>query len=166
MDTLTTHDGDTLRVRPIARDDGDRLSRMFTRMSPRTVRLRFFLPLSRLSRGMLDELTTVDRARRDALVVLVDDEIVAVARYAGRPGTGEAEIAVTVEDAWQQRGVGSQLARALAALARGRGYDTLVATMLGENHGALRLVHQLAPRAMTRWSDGTLEVRMPLALAG
>jgi len=166
MDTITTHDGLVLHVRPIAQDDDDRLARMFTRMSPRTVRLRFFLPLSRLSRAMLDELTTVDRDRRDALVALAEDEIVAVARYAGRPERREAEIAVTVEDAWQQRGVGSQLARRLAALARRRGYHTLVATMLGENHAALQLVRQLAPGASVRWSDGSFQARMPLARTG
>ena len=43
------------------------------------------------------------------LAVSPGDEIVAVARYDTRPGTDQAEIAVTVEDAWQHRGLGRRL---------------------------------------------------------
>ena len=114
MEPITLDDGAVLTVRPIAPDDVDRLGRMFERLSPTTIYRRFFSPIHEASPRMLMRLTNVDHDRREALVALDGDEIVAVARYDGQAGAIEAEIAVTVEDAWQHRGVGKRLARRLA----------------------------------------------------
>jgi RimJ/RimL family protein N-acetyltransferase len=116
---------------------------------------------------MLLRLADVDHNRRDALAALHGDEIVAVARYdelghPPQPGTRDAEIAITVEDAWQHRGIGLRLARRLCVLARERGYDAFVARILPENRAALDLVHKLAPDACLRFADGDYEARFPL----
>jgi GNAT superfamily N-acetyltransferase len=149
-------------VRPVALDDVDTLVRLFARLSPESVLFRFLAPIPRLRREDLVRLVDVDHDRREALVALAGSEIVAVARYGGRPGSSEAEIAVTVDDEWQGRGVGPQLACRLAGIARVRGYDTFVATMLPENHVALTLVHRLSPRATLRATKGEVEARIPL----
>ncbi|HEV7526809.1 MAG TPA: GNAT family N-acetyltransferase [Acidimicrobiia bacterium] len=164
-------DGTDLVVRPITLHDVERLARLFTRLSPQSVHFRFFSPISRPPRAVLLRLADVDHTRRDALVALDGDEIVAVARYDGRAaGKGpeashRAEIAITVEDAWQHRGVGKRLARRLAALAADRGYDTFVATMLPDNRAALGLVRKLVPDATVRWAGGEYEADMPLGRA-
>ena len=98
-------------------------------------------------------------------MALDGDEIVAVARYDGRPGSNRAEIALTVEDAWQHRGLGKRLAVRLAGLATERGYDTFVATMLPDNRAALGLVRKLVPDATVRWAGGEYEADMPLGRA-
>jgi GNAT superfamily N-acetyltransferase len=167
--------GDTdLLVRPIVIGDVERLDRLFTRLSPQSVHFRFFSPVSRPPRAALLHLAHVDHARRDALVALDGDEIVAVARYDGRSGDGrlndevaanQAEIAITVEDAWQHRGVGQRLARRLAALATDRGYDMFVATMLPDNRAALGLVRKLVPDASVRFAGGEYEATLPLVRA-
>jgi GNAT superfamily N-acetyltransferase len=154
-----------LTVRPIAIGDAERLARLFARLSPSSVHFRFFSPISRPPRAALLRLADVDHDRREALVALEGDEIVAVARYDGRIGSHQAEIAITVEDAWQHRGVGRRLARRLAALATDRGYDTFVATMLPDNRAALGLVRKLVPDATVRWSGGEYEAAIPLMRA-
>jgi len=159
-----------LTVRPIAIDDVERLARLFTRLSPSSVHFRFFSPIARPPRAALLRLADVDHGRRDALVVLDGDEIVAVARYDGRPDDGpgashQAEIAITVEDAWQHRGLGKRLAPRLAELAKGRGYDTFVAIMLPDNRAALGLVHKLVPDATVRFAGGEYEASLPLVRA-
>jgi GNAT superfamily N-acetyltransferase len=163
-------DGTALAVRPIALDDVERLSRLFTRLSPESVHYRFFSPVRRLPRSALLRLADVDHERRDALVALDGDEIVAVARYdapAGGAGAppGEAEIAVTVEDAWQHRGVGKRLSLRLARLARERGYERFNATMLGDNRAALGLVRRLSPDATVSFADGEFHASIPLRRA-
>jgi GNAT superfamily N-acetyltransferase len=158
-------DGTRLFVREIDITDVDRLERMFRRLSPETVHFRFFSPIRRPPRPALLRLADVDHHRRDALVALDGDEIVAVARYDARPGAHEAEIAITVEDAWQHRGLGKRLARRLAALAVAHGYDTFVATMLPDNRAALNLVHKLVPDATVQWTRGEYEARLPLRSA-
>jgi GNAT superfamily N-acetyltransferase len=165
-----------LTIRPIAIGDVERLARLFTRLSPESVHFRFFSPISRPPRTALLRLADVDHRRRDALVALEGDEIVAVARYDGRlthdrPGDGrkasnQAEIAMTVEDSWQHRGLGKRMARRLAGLATDRGYDTFVATMLPDNRAALGLVRKLVPNATVRWAGGEYEADMPLVHAG
>jgi GNAT superfamily N-acetyltransferase len=163
-------DGTELTIRPISIGDVERLARLFTRLSPESVHFRFFSPIARPPRAALLRLADVDHRRRDALVALDGDEIVAVARYDGRvddnrKASNQAEIAMTVEDAWQHRGLGKCLAVRLAALATDRGYDTFVATMLPDNRAALGLVRKLVPDATVRWADGGYEADMPLVHA-
>lgn len=157
----------SLAVRPIEITDVDRLARMFGRLSGESVHARFFSPIRRLPRAMLLRLADVDHNRRDALAALDGDEIVAVARYdelrnPPQPGARDAEIAITVEDAWQHRGIGLRLARRLCVVARERGYDAFVARILPENRAALDLVRKLAPDASVRFAGGDYEARFPL----
>ncbi|HUI47101.1 MAG TPA: GNAT family N-acetyltransferase [Acidimicrobiia bacterium] len=159
-------DDKELAIRPIAISDVERLVRLFDRLSPASVHFRFFSPVARPPRSALLRLADVDHGRRDALVALDGDEIIAVARYDGREGSHQAEIALTVEDAWQHRGLGRRLARRLADLALDRGYDTFVATMLPDNRAALGLVRKLVPDAAVRWSGGEYEAALPLRRAG
>jgi ribosomal protein S18 acetylase RimI-like enzyme len=154
----------TLTVRPIAYDDVDRVERMCSRMSARSMRLRFFAPVCRLSRDQLDRFVDVDHNTREALVAARGDEIVAVASYAGREGTSEAVLGFAVEDAWQHCGIGTRLARGLTELAVARGFDTFVATILPENRAALGLLRKLAPHASVTSNHAEYEAAIPLVL--
>ena len=165
MEPITLADGAVLTVRPIEPDDVARLARMFERLSPTTIYRRFFSPLHEASPRMLMFLTNVDHDRREALVALDGDEIVAVARYDGQAGAVEAEIAVTVEDAWQHRGVGKRLARRLAGVALDHGFERFIATMLPDNREAIGLLHRLSTDASVRFTDGNYSAVAPLSRA-
>jgi acetyltransferase len=65
---------------------------------------------------------------------------------AGPPGAAATEIGVVVADAWQGRGVGSGLVRALASRARARGATTLVMEVMAENQRVLAMI-------AGRWPD-------------
>jgi ribosomal protein S18 acetylase RimI-like enzyme len=62
------------------------------------------------------------------------------------PGAASTEIGVVVADAWQGRGVGSGLMRALASRARARGATTLVMEVMAENRRMLAMI-------AGRWPD-------------
>jgi len=153
----------SLTVREITIEDTDRLGRMFTRLSPDSVYHRFFSPIHRPSRTALLWLTSVDHSRRDALVALDGDEIVAVARYDGRAGQTAAEIAVTVEDSWQRLGVGQRLTKRLARRAMDRGIESFEAVVQPDNRAALGLLRKLSPDAAVRFDGGEYAASMPLA---
>jgi GNAT superfamily N-acetyltransferase len=157
-------DDTPLTVRPIEIADVDRIARFFERLSPETIHFRFFSPVRKPPRTALLRLSDVDHERRDALIALDGDEIVAVARYDAKDDE-HAEIAITVEDAWQHRGVGKRLTRRLAKLAGDRGYDEFVATMLPDNRRALGLMHKLSPDTKVVWARGEYEAHMPLPRA-
>jgi RimJ/RimL family protein N-acetyltransferase len=159
---ISLRDGSRVDVRPIAPADVCRLRAMFDRLSPTSIYYRFFAPIHRPRAGVLEHLAAVDHDRREALVAVVDDEIVAVARYEGAGSGTEAELAVTVEDAWQRRGLGALLSARLAHLARIRGYTAFTATVLGENRAALALMRAISPDARVRFASGQYGVYAPL----
>jgi RimJ/RimL family protein N-acetyltransferase len=161
--TSTMHVGDrSLTVREITISDIERLRRMFTRLSPDSVYRRFFSPVQEPSRTALLWLTSVDHDRRGALVALDGDEIVAVARYDGRDGKDTAEIAVTVEDAWQRQGVGKRLTQRLAKRAINHGIESFEAVVQPDNRAALSLLRKLSPDAAVRFDGGEYAASMPL----
>ena len=163
-DQSTIHVGDqSLTVREITTDDIDRLGRMFTRLSPDSVYRRFFSPIQKPSRTALLWLTSVDHGTRDAIVALDGDEIVAVARYDGRTGQTTAEIAVTVEDAWQHLGVGQRLTKRLARRAIDNGIESFELVVQPDNRAALRLLRKLSPDASVRFDRGEYAASVPLS---
>lgn len=160
-------DGTELTVRPIQITDVDRMLGMFDRLSRESIRFRFFSPLPKLPRAALLRLAEVDHFRRDALVALDGDEMIAVARYnavADADGNfaNAAEIAIAVEDRWHHRGVGQRLVLLLGALAVERGYETFVASILPDNRAALNLMRKLVPDAHVKFVGGGYEARLPL----
>lgn len=161
MTTMSVGDR-VLTVREITLSDVDRLHRMFTRLSPATVYRRFFSPINEPRRSALVWLAAVDHGSRDALVALDGDEIVAVARYDSRPGSSAAEVAVTVEDAWQHQGIGGHLTKRLARRAIDHGIESFLATVLADNRPALGLMRKLSPDASVHFEDGGYEASIPL----
>ena len=150
-------------VRPIEPDDAARLSRMFKRLSPETVYRRFFSPIAEPRPSVLRHLATVDHDERDALVAVVEDEIVAVARYdRHRPGSTDAEIAVVVEDAWQRHHLASALLRDLARLAVTRGIRRFTATALSDNSPVLELMRRTNPAVRMHFDGGEVVAVLPL----
>jgi len=151
-------------IRQIEATDVDRLERLFYRLSPQTVYRRFFSPVAKPRRSVLQHLAAVDHWDRDAIVAVVDDEIIGVARYdrtAGYPNV--AEIAVVVEDAWQRHHVASVLLNELAMRARHRGFSVFTASMLGDNRPVVSLVKAMNPRSSIKWDGGTLAAQVPIA---
>lgn len=159
MTTMTTT-APALRI--IQTTDDVRLERLFYRLSPESVYRRFFTLYTTPPCGIMRKLADLDHDSRDAMVAVVDDEIVAVARYAA-VGPHEAEVAVLVEDAWQGHGLGPRLLTCIAALARVHGYTTLTATVLAENRPAIAMLRAVFPDG--EWTPDGTEYAWRVALA-
>ncbi len=152
-----------LTIRPIEVGDVARLRRLFYRLSPWTVYLRFFSPVQRPSETLLHHLVEVDHTDREALAALDGDEIVAVARYDRDPAQPQrAEVAVLVEDAWQGLGLGHRLLRRLAGEALDHGIVTLTATVLGDNQRTMSLARSMVAGTHVRLDHGEWILEMPL----
>lgn len=152
-------------VRGVAPGDKALLQDAFERLSPRSRRLRFFVPKARLSEPELRYLTEVDGTNHLALVATMTahdgrEQAVAVARYIRlgyRPDMAEA--AITVADDYQGRGIGVQLFRRIMTAAAQRGVKVLRCEVLSENAGMRRLLRRVAPDAKARFegADVTFE---------
>lgn len=156
-------DGTVIQLRELHAGDEEALRRLFFRLSPATVRLRFLQPVETPSPRVLHYLADVDHDRRQAIAAVVDGEVVGVARYDRfRDAPDRAEVAVVVEDAWQGRGVGKVLLNALARDARDHGVASLTATVMGENRRMLSIARRLAPKTRVQLDHGEWELETPL----
>jgi GNAT superfamily N-acetyltransferase len=153
-----------LRVRPLdPASDGPRLLAMCPHVSPQSLYQRFFTSFHRLPEPLLALLLDVDHDRREALVALDRDRIVAVARYAGLPHRqDEADVSILVVDSWQRRGLAARLLQLLDERAAAHGIRSFVATVLLENRQARGLLAAVRPDASARYVDGTSTYRFPV----
>ena len=156
-------DGGTVLIRPIRPEDAPALARFHERLSPESVYLRYFSPHPHLSDAELSYLTTIDYQRRMALVAIHGDEIVGVARYEGREGRTNAEVAFLVDDRHQGRGIGTVLLEWLAAAAREAGITEFFATTLWENQKMLAVFREAGFETKTIVGGGEVSVRFPVA---
>lgn len=154
-------DGVEVLFRPILPEDSVRYERLFTRLSPETLYRRFLTPIVRIDQRLLRRLVSVDYRMRLAIVAVIDDEIVGVARY-DETGPGVAEVALVVEDAWQGRGIGSRLLWRISAAARRYGLEAFEAEVLGENRPMMGLLHVLSENLESRIEDGLYIIRIDL----
>ncbi len=119
---------------------------------------RFMSPKPRLTGRELRYLTEVDEQDHLALVAFerVDgvDLGLGVARFI-RVSPETAELAVTIADDIQGRGLGSLLFRELISAAGERGVRTMEAWVMAENTPALRMVRRALPHA-AETADGAL----------
>jgi|GEM_PF-1082182 GNAT superfamily N-acetyltransferase len=63
----------------------------------------------------------------------------------GVGATGNIDLAVLVEDAWQRRGIGTQLVESLLDSARARGVASVHADVLGDDPFILRALRRIGP---------------------
>ena len=135
----TARNGSALAIRPIRPDDEARMVRFHHSLSDRSVYLRYFHFLNldaRTAHDRLAQVCHVDYARERVLVAESGDgEIVAVGRLTRDEPTDDSEFALLVSDAWQDRGIGSELLRRLVQLAREVGIHRVVGDILSENQG-------------------------------
>jgi RimJ/RimL family protein N-acetyltransferase len=156
-----------LRPRPIRPDDKQALRSGLHRLSDASVYRRFLSPKPNFSAAELRYLTEVDG--KDHVAFVIDDpdnecELIAVGRWvrlADEPAT--AEIAITVADCWQRKGIGTLLARTLAVEARNQGIRRFSATIASENEPALRLLETASEHLELRHGSGVEDAVIDLA---
>jgi protein lysine acetyltransferase len=162
-------DGTPLIVRPIRPDDKDLLADGLARLSEDSRRKRFLSSKPRFTDSDLRYLTEVDGVDHVAYVALRGDapaELVAVARLVrDREDPTRAEIAVTVGDCWQRRGIGRMLGDRLAMAARDREVRWLTATMAADNAAAHHLFDHVSTQLHLERDGAVDELWADLAAA-
>jgi acetyltransferase len=161
-------DGRHILIRRIRPDDKALLVRGLRALSDLSVQRRFLSPKRSFSQAELRYLTEVDGRDHVALVAESPTEpsrrLIGVARFIRWSDDPEAaEAAIVVADDWQGRGVGTALARQLAARARGLGIRRFTATIAADNRPAHRLMETLSIGLRQRHEGATDELVTELA---
>lgn len=142
-----------LTIRPLRNGDVATVEAVFARLGAASRARRFCGAKPRLSEAELASLARVD-ATHYVIVAYVDGVRgpVGMARLVRDGASGE--IAFEVADEHQGRGIGSLLARELAADARVAGITELVATVCGDNQPVVSLLRRLTRTLDVRWRGG------------
>ena len=151
-------------VRAVRPDDGPGFTEAFEQLSETSRYRRFFTVKPHLSEQSLAFFTDVDHHDHEALVAVApgSGQLVGVARFIRNPEEpDQAEVAVTVTDAWQQRGLGTALLRELAQRAAEEGIRHFTADILAENQPMLTLARRLG-HAETTSHGTTVSARIDL----
>ncbi|MFF4223492.1 GNAT family N-acetyltransferase [Streptomyces abikoensis] len=158
-------DGTTVRVRQALPEDHAAVLRMYRRMSPESLRLRFCSTGSHNEQRAADQACTGGRPGERALLAEAGGgEIAGVAEYHADPAlAARAEVALAVADEWHHRGVGTLLLEHLVDAARSDGLDAFTAEALSENYPVLRVFADLG-LPLTRRFDGP-EVHVTVRLS-
>lgn len=129
---VTLDDGSEAELSPLLAEDRDLLAEGMTQLSPETRFKRFGQGRGDLTSKELDYLTKIDQRRHVAWGAIAEDAAAGVGRYIV-DHEGCAEMAVTVVDRFQRRGLGRALFQALVAVARADGIDRICFEALPEN---------------------------------
>jgi RimJ/RimL family protein N-acetyltransferase len=146
---VTLRDGSRIILRPAVAADRDLLLAGFERLSPESRYRRFFAPMKVLSPALLDYLTTLDYRDHFAWAALSAEPGpdgrplgVGVARYIRLEDPEAAEMAATVVDDWQGRGLGRVLLDALVLEALENGITRLEGDVLVDNRPMQELLRR------------------------
>ena len=137
----TMKDGTPVTIRPIRPEDEPLIIKFHTRLSARSVYLRYFQPMKLSTRTAHERLTRIcfiDYDREMALVVERagpdgEPEILGVTRLSKIHGTDSAEWAVIILDEFQHRGLGTELMRRSIEVARAEKLKRVMCNILPEN---------------------------------
>ena len=143
---VVLRDGLQVQIRPVRGSDAPLLADGFARLSARSRQQRFLSPKHSLSAAELRFLTEVDHHDHEAIGALspADGRGVGIARYIRDPGDPEAaEIAVTIADDWQGRGLGTELLARLSERARQEGICRFTATIAYGNAAMATLLQNM-----------------------
>jgi len=142
----TLKDGRGVIIRGIRPDDKAMIKAAFQHLSSQSIYQRFFSTKSTLTEAELKWGAEVDFEKTVALVVELDEgpqlAIIGGGRYIeydGEDAVRTAEIAFTVEDEFQGKGIGKLFMKHLTFIARAKGVTRFEAFVLTMNKGMLRV---------------------------
>jgi GNAT superfamily N-acetyltransferase len=163
-------DGTEVVISRLTPADAPLVADAFARLSEESRRLRFLGPKPSLSPAELRYLTEVDGRRHEALGAMdpATGQVIAIGRFVRIPGRPEsAEVAITVADAWQRRGLGRLLLERLADRAREEGIASFTALVAHDNRSMQGLLKQIdTPSRVTHIANGVAEYEIELAPKG
>ena len=159
---LNLDDGTRITFRPIHPTDEPKMRNLFYALSKQTVYYRFMRYMKRMPRKQLEDFIYVDHRNDVAIVGTVPDpsgeEIVAVGRYFLDPKTNLAEVAFTVRDDWQRKGIGTFLFRHMTQIAKRYGIKGFTAEVLGENNAMLKVFNKSKMKKRSSMSGGVVSL--------
>jgi acyl-CoA synthetase (NDP forming)/RimJ/RimL family protein N-acetyltransferase len=158
-------DGRTALLRRASKKDLPLFIDFLRRLSPESLRMRFFSPISPEKAAEL-LLSAKPEEEKVTLIVLTGEpqRIVATGEYVRLKGQDTAEVAFLVDDAYQGKGLGTLLLERLALIAAKRGVRRFQAFTLAENRPMLNVFMESGFQVKAHREGGEVEVEFEIVL--
>lgn len=166
--TVELADGTKVFLRPVKPTDDNLMLELFNSFSKETIYLRFFSTLKYMPKEQLEKFTHIDYEKQMAIVGLVNDggreRIVAVGRYTlEMENPDHAEFAIVVQDSCQGRGIGTEVLRHLAHVAKLQGVKVIVGFIMNENSRMFSVLKRSGLKMTKKnWDRGITRVDIPI----
>ena len=152
-------DDEPVTVRPAKPVDERRIQEHFYSLDKDDIVARFFQEKSRFTQEEAEGVSQIDYVNDLTMVAVVGEfgfgRVVGVGEYLVDTATHQAEIAFSVNAAYQKKGLGKILLRKLAAAAREHGISGFFAYTASQNQGMIRLFSSLPGKVTTQF-DGDM----------
>jgi RimJ/RimL family protein N-acetyltransferase len=153
----TLRGGERIEIRAQRPEDREGLLAAAGRVADRSLYRRFFGPKRGFNDREVEFFSNVDFVNHVSLVAIMQEQGQPVIVGGGRyivVRQGQAEVAFTVVDAYQGKGLGAALMKHLVAIARAAGLRELIAEVLAENAPMLKVFERSGlPMRTTRQSN-------------
>jgi RimJ/RimL family protein N-acetyltransferase len=160
---LLLADGRRVHVRPVVPADLPALAEAIGRADPETIRRRFLGGGPPRSTSALRRLVELDYRTRFALAAFdADGQGVGIARYEGERTWPAVELAVAVDPAWREVGLGRELVRLVVERAAEQGAATLTADFFSDNRRVQDLIAESGLTEQRTVEHGVVQDVLPL----
>ncbi len=165
-----TRDGAPVRLRPIRPEDEPLVVAFQEALSPESVFSRYFSTPNlqeRTRHDRLAQLCFIDYARQMVLAAEARDtvgqtSIVGIGHLIRMRGAEGSEFALLLSDAYQRRGLGTEMLQRLIEIARAERWGPVTAVMLPENRAMQEICQRLGFELAYSAKDGFYQARLVL----
>jgi ribosomal protein S18 acetylase RimI-like enzyme len=158
---------ETVRFREVVPEDAPLVQAAIESVSPETLLHRFFKLIDGVPRARLVSMLTIDRTREACIVGQLGEpaepRLICGARFVREAVPTTAEIALTVHDDFQRRGLGTFLLCFLAEIARAERITQFTADVMASNRAMLALLEKLCPQHRRQFYGDGFRVQFDVA---
>ncbi len=162
--SFVLEDGTQVTFRPVHPTDEANMRELHYALSQDTIYYRFMTRVQRFTHKEILNYVYIDHRRDVAIVGTVPEahgeEMIAVGRYYLDEKTNRAEVAFTVRDEWQGRGIGHALFAHLVTIAKRAGIAGFTAEVLRENRRMQAVFNHSGLKVSSRLEEGVYSFTM------
>jgi len=158
VEELQSGERGRLLVRPVRPEDAPRLTDFFVALSKKSRLGKLVRRFEDFDERFIARLTQIDYDRDMVLVAVTNPdgsgEVIGLARYFGDPDLIEAEVSITIADAWQGQGVGAKLLDLILKAAGKRGFKKAWGLCRPESRDMISLIERQPESQVTAVENG------------
>jgi acyl-CoA hydrolase/GNAT superfamily N-acetyltransferase len=160
----TTDKGLEVLLRPVKISDEDLLKDFFYALSDQSLSMRFMSQRKDMPHERLQEFVVIDYSKEMVILAVLpkgeQELIIGIGQYSILEPSNTAEVAFAVRDKYHNKGIGTELVRYLATLAKRQGLGGLYAEVLLENKPMLHVFEKMGLTIQRTVNSGVYELWM------